>query len=105
MFTPLVAAGTAFTFNVPFNFFFFVTTGVQSSSNTLAAGGPVGGDFRLRLLGYKIVDVNGNEIADASLTSDLLNPVPEPGTLLVVAGGVAAALARRRRRGSSSSGC
>lgn len=98
LFTPLVSAGTAFTFGVPFNFFFFVTTGVQSFGNTLAAGGDVGGDFRLRLLGYKIVDVNGNEIADVSVTSDLLNPVPEPATLLVVAGGLAAALARRHGR-------
>jgi hypothetical protein len=62
----------------------------------LGIGGPVGGDFRLRLVGYKIVDANRVEIAGASLTSDLLNPVPEPSVVLLVAGGLVAFYRRCR---------
>ncbi len=107
LYTPAIGASTEFTFGQAFNLFFFLSSGVNSSAvGSLAAGGPIGGDFRLRLEGYRIVDANGVDIDRASLTSDLLNParVPEPATLLVTAAGLAAVLRRRatsRRAGKA----
>ncbi len=98
LYTPAIGASTQFMFGQAFNLFFFLSAGVNSASfGSLAAGGPVGGDFRLRLEGYRIVDANGVDIDGASLASDLLNPapVPEPATLLVTAAGLAAVLRRR----------
>ena len=98
LYTPAIGASTQFMFGQAFNLFFFLSSGVTSASvGSLAAGGPVGGDFRLRLDSYRIVDATGADIDGASLTSDLLNPVPvpEPATLLVTAAGLAAVLRRR----------
>lgn len=75
-----------------------MNAGVGSVSTTLAAGGPVGGDFRLRLAGYRIVGANGDDIQGASLESDLLNPVPEPTSLVLSAAAVALGLRRGPRR-------
>jgi hypothetical protein len=99
LYTPGIGASTQFTFDQPFSLFFFLSAGVSSgASGSLAPGGPVGGDFRLRLVGYRIVDATGVDIDGASLSSDLLNPVPEPGTALI---SVVALTAFLRRRAAS----
>ncbi|BCS35082.1 hypothetical protein TBR22_A43080 [Luteitalea sp. TBR-22] len=98
LYTPTVGLSTRFTFDQPFNLFFFINLGVSALPGVLEAGGPVGGDIRLRLAGYRIVDANGDDIDGASLTSDLLNPVPEPAGLALAAVGLATALRRRARR-------
>ncbi|HTV01949.1 MAG TPA: hypothetical protein VMF13_15480 [Luteitalea sp.] len=95
-FTPGVGSGTKFTFNTPFAFFFFVSSGISSTSVGTLAPGSVSADFRLRLLGFSVVDENGTPIDGAVVHSDLDN-VPEPvGTGLLLLG--LGAVARRRMR-------
>jgi hypothetical protein len=99
LYTPGIGASSQFTFDQPFSLFFFLSAGVSSgATGSLAAGGPVGGDFRLRLVGYRIVDATGVDIDGASLSSDLLNPVPEPGTALLSVVALTAFLRRRAAR-------
>ena len=80
LFTPVLAPQAQFTFDVPFNYFFFVSAGVQSAGNAIAAGGPLGGDFRLQIVGYKIVDANGVEIPvpRSRRTSSIRSPCLSP---------------------------
>ena len=93
-FTPDIGAQTAFTFGTPFQFFFFLSSGISSGTSGTLAPGSVSADFRLRLLGFSVVDANGNDISGAVVHSDLA-PVPEPavGALLLLG---LAALRRRR---------
>lgn len=95
-YTPNIGAQTQFTFDVPFTFFFFLSSGISSQVNGTLQTGEVGADFRLRFLGFSVVDVNGNDIRGATVHSDLA-PVPEPATALMVLFGFAA-LRRRARR-------
>ncbi|MCU0806040.1 MAG: PEP-CTERM sorting domain-containing protein [Burkholderiales bacterium] len=98
LFSPAIAANTSFTFGTPFDFFFFVSAGVSAfPAGTLAAGGPVNGDFTMRIAGYKIVDANGNVIPGAMLDSSLFRTVPEPSSLLLLALALATGWALRRR--------
>lgn len=95
LFTPGIGAQTAFTFGTPFNFFFFLSSGISSGTSGTLAPGSVSADFRLRLLGFSVVDANGNDISGAVVHSDLA-PVPEPAVSALLLLGVMAL--RRRRR-------
>lgn len=98
-FTPAIGAQTEFTFGTPFSWFFFVSSGIFSETTGTLAPGSVSADFRTRLIGFSVVDANGNAIDGAVVDSDLA-PVPEPaaGALLLL--GLLAARHRRRGRGS-----
>ena len=80
--------------------FLFLNAAVQSfTEGTLAAGGDLSADLRLRISGFKVVDANGNEIPGVSVESDLFNPtrVPEPSTLLLLLAGMGAVASGSRR--------
>lgn len=100
-FQPGISAGTAFEFDAPFTSFFFGGVSVNSfSPGLLGAGGSVGGDVRFRLIGYEVVDINGDAIDGAVVHSALFpESVPEPATTLLM--GLAltgAGIVGRRRR-------
>jgi MYXO-CTERM domain-containing protein len=94
-FTPTIGALTAFTFGTPLSHFFFLTSGISSTTSGTLSPGSVSADFRVRLLGFSVVDGAGNDIPGAVVQSDL-TPVPEPAAGALVLLGLAAL--RRRYR-------
>jgi hypothetical protein len=95
-YTPAIGAQTQFTFDVPFTFFFFLSSGISSQMNGTLGAGALEADFGLRFLGFSVVDINGNDLRGVVVHSDLA-PVPEPasGALLLLG---FAALRRWARR-------
>jgi hypothetical protein len=99
-FTPTIGALTAFTFGTPLSHFFFLSSGISSNISGTLSAGSVSADFRLRLLGFSVVDGAGNDIPGAVVDSDLI-PVPEPAAGVLVLLGLAA-LRRRSVRETAS---
>ncbi len=92
---------TAFTFNTPFDFFYFYQVGMSINGGTQASPGPaVTASFEdgIQLVGYEIVNADGTPIRGAILNSGLVSP--EPSTAALAAAGllIAGAIRFMRRR-------
>jgi MYXO-CTERM domain-containing protein len=96
-FTPTIGPQAAFTFGTPLSHFFFLTSGVSSSTLGTLSPGSVSADFRVRLLGFSVVDGAGNDIPGVVVHSDLTPVrVSEPAAGALVLFGLASL--RRRYR-------
>jgi len=100
LYTAGISASTMFTFGTPFSHFFFVGAGINSFFDGTLNPGSVTVDLTngVQLVGMKVVDINGDEIAGAVIDSELLDVLntPEPGTWGLMAAAVAAMAMRRR---------
>jgi hypothetical protein len=99
LYTPQIGQYSEFTFDTPFDFFFFLNNSIRSNSVGTLAAGDLSANLYLEIVGYAIVDANGQAIQGASLTSEVFNPtqVPEPGSMALLGLGAIALMLHRRR--------
>lgn len=97
--------GFEITFGAPVTtYMFFGTNVIAAGGNgvTVPGGEAVDASFRYELMGYLVLDGDGNEIRGASVQSDALGvPEPAPGVLMGLGLGLVLVrtLRRKRRKG------
>jgi len=92
-------AAYEFTFGAPITTFMFFGTNIIAGGGqgvTVPGGESASADFSYQLLGYKVVDGNGNDVPGVTINSGALS-LPEPGTGTLGGLGLAALAAGARR--------
>jgi hypothetical protein len=100
LFTPGISSSTAFQFNTPFGFFFFLEAGIEYLGAQADPGGKSTVDFQMELVGVQVTDGNGTPIPGVQINSNFLEiAAPEPGSIWLCGLALAAAgfgVGRRR---------
>jgi hypothetical protein len=97
LFTPGITSSTQFQFGAPFNFFFFLETGVPYLGTQANPGGVVTDDFQMEVVGVRVTDASGVTIPGANISSGFFDiAAPEPGSVVLCGlGMLVAAMVRR----------